>query len=84
MTSLLTQRQPPEARETGGIARGIATLDEGRLYALQHPSTGGQLLWTPLLGRAACEIGTNLQHPDFSCCARNESDIAGGFISSSH
>jgi hypothetical protein len=37
MTSLLTQRQPPEARETGGIARGIATLDEGRLYALQHP-----------------------------------------------
>jgi hypothetical protein len=37
MTSLLTQRPTREARETGGIGRGIATLDKGKLYALQHP-----------------------------------------------
>jgi flavorubredoxin len=35
--SVLTQHAPPEARETGGITRGIAALAEGRLYALQHP-----------------------------------------------
>lgn len=35
--SVLTQHAPREAREAGGIAHGIATLAEGRLYALQHP-----------------------------------------------
>src|SRR5262245_9782528 len=35
--SILTQHAPGEARETGGIARGIAALAEGKLYALQHP-----------------------------------------------
>jgi hypothetical protein len=35
--SVLTQHAPREARETGGIARGSATLAEGKLYALQHP-----------------------------------------------
>jgi hypothetical protein len=35
--SVLTQHAPPEAREAGGLAHGIATLAEGRLYALQHP-----------------------------------------------
>jgi hypothetical protein len=35
--SVLTQHARPEARETGGIARGIAALAEGKLYALQHP-----------------------------------------------
>jgi hypothetical protein len=34
----LTQDAPADdARETGGIARGIAALAEGKLYALQHP-----------------------------------------------
>ena len=37
MMSILTQHAPREARETGGIARGIAALAEGKLYALQHP-----------------------------------------------
>jgi flavorubredoxin len=35
--SALTQHAPREARETDGIARGIAALAEGRLYALQNP-----------------------------------------------
>jgi flavorubredoxin len=34
---VLTQHAPWEARDTGGIARGIAALAEGKLYALQHP-----------------------------------------------
>jgi len=37
MMSVLTQHAPGEARETDGIARGIAVLAEGKLYALQHP-----------------------------------------------
>src|ERR1700694_4732302 len=37
MMSVLTQHAPREARETGGMARGIAALAEGKLYALQHP-----------------------------------------------
>src|SRR5262252_1377992 len=28
---------PQQARTVGGIAHGIATLTEGKLYALQHP-----------------------------------------------
>src|SRR6266404_4417356 len=32
-----TQHAPRDARETGGMANGIAALAEGRLYALQHP-----------------------------------------------
>jgi len=35
--SVLTQHAPGEARGTDGIARGIAALAEGKLYALQHP-----------------------------------------------
>src|SRR6266480_2516487 len=35
--SVLTQHAPGEARKTGGIARGIAALADGKLYALQHP-----------------------------------------------
>jgi flavorubredoxin len=35
--SVLTQHAPPDARETGGMDRRIATLAEGKLYALQHP-----------------------------------------------
>ncbi len=35
--SVLTQHAPREARETDGIAGGIAALAEGKLYALQHP-----------------------------------------------
>ena len=35
--SVLSQHAPREARETGGIARGIAALTDGKLYALQHP-----------------------------------------------
>src|SRR5713101_4205138 len=35
--SLLTQDAPPEAREKARMARGIAALAAGRLYALQHP-----------------------------------------------
>ena len=35
--SALTQHAPRKARETDGIARGIAALAEGKLYALQHP-----------------------------------------------
>ncbi len=37
MTSVLTQHAPGEARETVAMARGIAALAQGRLYALQHP-----------------------------------------------
>jgi flavorubredoxin len=35
--STLTEHGRREAREMGGVARGIATLAEGKLYALQHP-----------------------------------------------
>jgi hypothetical protein len=35
--SLLTQQAPEKAAETGGFARGIAALAEGKLYALQNP-----------------------------------------------
>jgi hypothetical protein len=35
--STLTQHAPPEARDTGGFAGGIAALAEGKLYALQNP-----------------------------------------------
>src|SRR6202048_3510980 len=35
--SILTQHAPPEARDTGGFAGGIAALAEGKLYALQNP-----------------------------------------------
>src|SRR5256886_12809704 len=37
MTSVLTQHAPRDARETSGIAAGIAALAAGKLYALQHP-----------------------------------------------
>jgi flavorubredoxin len=35
--SVLTQPAPRQARETEGLAGGIAALAEGKLYALQHP-----------------------------------------------
>src|SRR5215510_2766693 len=35
--SVLTQPAPRKARETDGPAGGIATLAEGKLYALQNP-----------------------------------------------
>src|SRR5919197_5500022 len=35
--SVLTQHAPGQARETSGIARGIAALADDKLYALQHP-----------------------------------------------
>jgi hypothetical protein len=35
--SVFTQHAPGEARETAGMARGIAALADGKLYALQHP-----------------------------------------------
>jgi hypothetical protein len=35
--SVLTQHAPGDARETGGFARRIATLADGKLYALQNP-----------------------------------------------
>jgi flavorubredoxin len=35
--SALTQHAPGEAHETAGMARGIAALADGKLYALQHP-----------------------------------------------
>ena len=34
--SLLTQDAPRQARATGGFTGGIATMAEGKLYALQH------------------------------------------------
>ncbi|MGA7490754.1 MAG: hypothetical protein WBW74_27855 [Xanthobacteraceae bacterium] len=35
--SVLTQYAPAEAGNTDGVARGIAALADGKLYALQHP-----------------------------------------------
>jgi flavorubredoxin len=35
--SVLTQHAPRETHATDGMARGIAALAEGKLYALQHP-----------------------------------------------
>ena len=35
--SILTQHAPPGACDTGGFGGGIATLAEGKLYALQNP-----------------------------------------------
>ena len=35
--SILTQHAPPEARDTGGFAGGIAVLAEGKLYAMRDP-----------------------------------------------
>jgi hypothetical protein len=35
--SVFTQHAPREARETAGMARGIAALADRKLYALQHP-----------------------------------------------
>jgi hypothetical protein len=37
MMSVSTQHAPREARETPGMAGGIAALAAGKLYALQHP-----------------------------------------------
>lgn len=37
MMSVLTQDAARDARGTGGMARGIAALAGGKLYALQHP-----------------------------------------------
>ena len=37
MMSILTQDAARDARGTGGMARGIAALAGGKLYALQHP-----------------------------------------------
>ena len=37
MMSVSTQHAPRDARETLGMAGGIAALAEGKLYALQHP-----------------------------------------------
>jgi flavorubredoxin len=37
IVSTLTQHATQEAREMDSAARGIATLAEGKLYALQHP-----------------------------------------------
>src|SRR5215470_6786035 len=34
--SVLTQSAPGDVRETGGFARRIATLADGKLYALQN------------------------------------------------
>ena len=35
--SVITQHAPEEARQTSGFTGGIATLAEGKLYALQNP-----------------------------------------------
>ncbi len=35
--SIMTQQPPREARQTSGFSGGIATLAEGKLYALQNP-----------------------------------------------
>ena len=35
--SVMTQDAPRQARRTGGFTGGIATLAEGKLYALQNP-----------------------------------------------
>ncbi len=35
--SVMTQQPPREARQTSGFTGGIATLAEGKLYALQNP-----------------------------------------------
>jgi flavorubredoxin len=35
--SVLTQPAPGDLRDTGGFARRIATLNDGKLYALQNP-----------------------------------------------
>jgi flavorubredoxin len=35
--SVLTQPAPGDVRDTGGFARRIATLNDGKLYALQNP-----------------------------------------------
>jgi flavorubredoxin len=91
--SALTQHAPREARETGGIARAIAALAEGKLYALQHPyALDGRVSSYPASARgfsvansylltqsdAAMLIDTGFGKDELAIRAQIESRIAPG------
>ena len=59
--SVLTQHAPRETRETAGIARGIAALAEGKLYALQHPfALDGRVSSYPMSARGYSVVNSYL------------------------
>ena len=59
--SLLTQDAPRQARETGGFTGGIATMAEGKLYALQHPfALDGRVSSYPMSARGYSVVNSYL------------------------
>jgi flavorubredoxin len=91
--SVSTQHAPGQARETGGMDRGIATLAEGNLYALQNPfALDGRVSSYPASARgysvansylltqsdAAMLIDTGFGKDEPVICAQIESLIAPG------
>ena len=53
--SVLTQPAPRQARETEGLAGGIAALAEGKLYALQQPfALDGRVSSYPASAKGCC------------------------------
>ena len=59
--SLLTQDAPREARATGGFTGGIATMAEGKLYALQHPfALDGRVSSYPVSARGYSVVNSYL------------------------
>lgn len=59
--SLLTQDAPRQAREIGGFTGGIATMAEGKLYALQHPfALDGRVSSYPMSARGYSVVNSYL------------------------
>ena len=59
--SLLTQDAPRQARATGGFTGGIATMAEGKLYALQHPfALDGRVSSYPMSARGYSVVNSYL------------------------
>jgi flavorubredoxin len=59
--SLLTEDAPRQARETGGFTGGIATMAEGKLYALQHPfALDGRVSSYPMSARGYSVVNSYL------------------------
>ena len=59
--SLMTQDAPRQARETGGFTGGIASMAEGKLYALQHPfALDGRVSSYPMSARGYSVVNSYL------------------------
>jgi len=59
--SLMSQDAPRQARETGGFTGGIASMAEGKLYALQHPfALDGRVSSYPMSARGYSVVNSYL------------------------